>query len=250
MDRRFLENATGAGAFHMSFEVFKQCIERVPASVDIHFTGMCEPWLNPWCTQMLLHAHARGHRIAASTTLVGMTLLDIDALADIPFKMFWVHLPSSEGYEAIRVDQAYLELLKRIIASSIPARYHFHGQAPHPGIKGVSAKVHRLLLSSRSGNAQVNHSTDSQRRNQGGITCARNLRCNVLLPNGDVVLCCNDYGMQHVLGNLMVDDYEALHRSAEFRRIERGLLDSSLEILCRYCDVDVVENREGFTNAA
>jgi len=25
---------------------------------------------------------------------------------------------------------------------------------------------------------------------------------NVLLPNGDVVLCCMDYGLDHILGNL------------------------------------------------
>jgi hypothetical protein len=31
---------------------------------------------------------------------------------------------------------------------------------------------------------------------------------NVLLPNGDVVLCCMDYDLKHVIGNLLTQTYE------------------------------------------
>ena len=46
----------------------------------------------------------------------------------------------------------------------------------------------------------------------GGYYCNRALRMNhnVLLPNGDVVLCCMDFGMQHVLGNLKRQSYEEI----------------------------------------
>lgn len=30
---------------------------------------------------------------------------------------------------------------------------------------------------------------------------------------------------------------------ADFLKIEKGLTDESIEILCRHCDVDVIENR-------
>ena len=242
-DRAYLDRVRNNGVFQMGFDVFTRCIDKVPAPVDIHFTGMCEPWLNPDCTRMLLYAHDQGHRIAASTTLAGMTLDDIDALAMVPFKIFWLHLPSAENLEAIRVDAAYLALLERILATPIPIRCHFHGQKLHPTLESLSDHVHRQPLSIRSGNARPSGGRPPVRRNPGRITCARNLRCNVLLPSGDVVICCNDYGMDHVLGNLLDDDYADLHRGEEFQRVKQGLGDPSMEILCRYCDVDVVENR-------
>jgi hypothetical protein len=31
---------------------------------------------------------------------------------------------------------------------------------------------------------------------------------NVLLPNGDVVLCCMDYDLKHIIGNLLTQTYE------------------------------------------
>jgi hypothetical protein len=62
------------------------------------------------------------------------------------------------------------------------------------------------------------------------------MRQNVLLPNGDVTLCCMDYGLQHLLGNLVSGDYDALLRSDEFLRVRKGLKDESEEILCRYCE--------------
>jgi hypothetical protein len=71
-------------------------------------------------------------------------------------------------------------------------------------------------------------------RAKGNIHCHRK-RSNVLLPNGDVVLCCNDYGMQHVLGNLLTDTYESLFRGKEFRKVVAGMKDDKSEILCRYC---------------
>lgn len=242
-DRAYLARAKSNGVFQMGFDVFARCIDKVPAAVDIHFTGMCEPWLNPDCTRMLLHAHNRGHRIAASSTLVGMTIEDIHALSAVPFKIFWLHLPSADGLEAIRVDADYLKRLERMLASPIAIRCHFHGQSLHPALKSLSDYVHRQTLSTRSGNAKAADGRPGGRRNKGRITCARNLRCNVLLPSGEVVLCCNDYGMDHVLGNLLTDDYADLHRGEEFQRVKQGLEDPSMEILCRYCDVDVVENR-------
>ena len=33
---------------------------------------------------------------------------------------------------------------------------------------------------------------------------------NVLLPNGDVVLCCMDYNLTHILGNLLTQTYEEI----------------------------------------
>jgi len=76
-------------------------------------------------------------------------------------------------------------------------------------------------------------------RKHGKVRCITSmgncLNNNVLLPNGDVVLCCMDYGLKHILGNLILSDYPSLFTGEEFYKLQRGLNDDSLDILCRYC---------------
>ena len=38
--------------------------------------------------------------------------------------------------------------------------------------------------------------------------CVENLYHNVLMPNGDVSLCCMDYGLDNIIGNLDNQSYE------------------------------------------
>jgi hypothetical protein len=45
-----------------------------------------------------------------------------------------------------------------------------------------------------------------------------------------------DYGLKHVLGNLLSDSYESLFLSPEFRRIKAGTENEEIDILCRTCE--------------
>ena len=47
----------------MSFETFKTCLDKIPKSVTILFSGYTEPFLNPECTKMILYAHNSGYTI-------------------------------------------------------------------------------------------------------------------------------------------------------------------------------------------
>lgn len=221
----------------MSFGVFKACLDKVPTDVDIDFAGMCEPCLNPEYIKMLLYAYEKGHKIKLFTTLVGMALSDIDLLAIVPFQEFVVHLPSGEGYEKIKVDKDYLKVLGKLSKSNIKVEYLLLGETLHPKVEAlIKENINKIEeLSTRAGNVIIK-SRPPFKRKLGVIGCVRNLSYNVLLPNGDVILCCMDYGMKHVLGNLLLTDYGSLFRSKEFFKIKKGLRRWSLDILCRYCD--------------
>ena len=78
----------------------------------------------------------------------------------------------------------------------------------------------------------------------GKLRCDR-IYQNVLLPNGDVVLCCMDWSAEYVLGNLKRDQFEDLYRSETFRRVLRGLKDPSVDILCRTCHCRSIRGRKG-----
>lgn len=235
------------GEAMMSFETFKVCIDKIPAEVDIEFSGMAEPWLNSECTKMVFYANEKGHRINVYTTLVGMSEADVEALEKIPFKRFWVHLPSRNGEEKISIDASFLKVLERIHKfldakkDSIEVSFHFRGVDAHPKIKELLGdSIKRKSLSTRANNVVVKDIAEPKRK-RGVIGCQRGLRNNVLLPNGDVLLCCMDYGMQHVLGNLLFDSYELLFSGEEFKKIVASLMDESLDTLCRYCDMFAYE---------
>lgn len=222
----------------MSFDVFKTCIDKIPTIVDIGFAGMSEPWLNPECTKMLLYAHKRGHRVFVNTTLVGMNISDISALETIPFRYFHVHLPSEEGYENIEIDDTYLSVLDNLIRSEIEVTYIIHTKNINSKIK-LPIEKNKILyipLHSRCRNIKIKNNSLPDRRG-GVIGCERELRWNILIPSADVLLCCMDYGMRHILGNLITSDYYSLFRSKEYRKVKRALKDESLDIICRYCEL-------------
>jgi len=220
----------------MDFDVFKTCIDKIPLNVDIHFSGMCEPWLNPKCTKMLLYAHKRGHKISVYTSLVGMSLSDIDLLKTVPFKTFVVHLFSEEEYGNTKVDENYLEVLDKISKSNIKPAYHFHGGTIPSKIKSlIKENIEEVGKTTFAGNVKIENKP-LPRRKLGIIGCSRKLRQNGLLPNGCVILCCRDWGMKHVLGNLLLSNYDSLFRGKEFLKVERGLKRSFSDTLCRYCE--------------
>jgi len=224
--------------FKLTFDRFKACLDKVPLNVDIIFSGMCEPFLNQDCSKMILYTHERGHKVGVDTTLVGMNLSDINRFERIPFRYFGVHLPSKEAQERIKVDSDYLALLDKISKSNIKIFYKFHGDSVHPAVKPIVKNIHWTHIVTRAGNVKVKSRSDP-RRKKGAIGCRRNLCWNVLLPNGDVLLCSSDYGMQHVLGNLLLSDYDSLFYSEEFFKVKKGLSDESTDILCRHCDTFV-----------
>ncbi len=228
--------AKTGGSLYLSLDSFKQCISTIPKTVLIDFSGFSEPWLNPECTDMILYAHRRGYKIRIFTTLHGLALSDIDLLESVPFLGFKVHLPCKEYEDKIAKDDTYLELLKRVAFSKIEnVEFRLHGEVESfdilRAIRGRKRSLVKLPLNTRAGNVALgNRIYPKKRKRLSG--CLRELRQNVLLPNGDVLLCSMDYRMKHVLGNLLTSDYISLFKGKEFLGIKNGCG----EILCRYCD--------------
>jgi Iron-sulfur cluster-binding domain len=224
----------------LSLERFKLVCDKLPTSVAVRFAGFCEPWLNPACTDMVLYASETAHPIGVYTTLVGMTAADVKRLVGVTFTTFGVHLPSQEGTESIPVSEAYLCALKALLWSGIKCTFHCHGTAVDAALEPLGIKADFTATSTRASNLKQEATPFTKeapsRRLKGRLTCER-LRHNVLLPNGDVVLCCMDYSMKHVIGNLLTGTYTHIHNSDEFKMVQQGLKDESSDILCRDCDM-------------
>jgi hypothetical protein len=229
-----------SSVYTMSFECFKTCVDKVPAEVAIDFSGMSEGWKNPECTRMVQYASERGHRVRIHTTLSGMRKEDVTMLSTLPLEAFRVHLPSNNYFEKITVDARYLEVLENV-ASLIPAaRFVCFGKRTNLDAvkllrKYPTAEIRMASASNRADNRCSEKPLFCMRK--GAMTCANNARYNILLPNGDVILCCMDYGLKNVLGNLLSMNYAELFQGQVFQKICVGFKDPSLETLCRSCTV-------------
>jgi len=214
------------GEKNFSLDNFKRIVDKIPQEVRITFAGFTEPWLNKQCTDMLLYAHDTGHPVSAFTTVVGMTIEDIERIKHVPFAGapnggFTVHLPDQERKAKHPIAGKFIETVEymhkvqhEIQNFSVMCMGTVHESVSH---LWPTAPVYDMW--SRAGNLigeaalkpEVNkYQFKSIDHGNQPMTCGCDERLyhNVCLPNGDVVLCCMDYKLEHITGNILESSYE------------------------------------------
>jgi hypothetical protein len=149
-------------------------------------------------------------------------------------------LADKERHSKIEISDNYLETIDAIFKSKIQNREYMTMGKLHPKVQQlIKKRIQKTKMWSRAGNLRLKTYPPIPPRLKGPIFCrsAGNLfNHNILLPNGDVIVCCMDYGMQHILGNLVSSDYTSLFDNKDFYKLQKGLNDDSIDILCRYCE--------------
>ena len=203
------------------FSDFQLAIDKMPSDVIIIFAGFSEPFLNPDCTKMVLYAHEKGHPICMFTTGVGMTLEDVEQIKDIPYSAFphggfTIHLPDEKTMANIKITDEYLAVLKALKEANIQNFSTMTMGRVNPGVEHLfpSDEVRSPKMNSRAGNLEKEGVQEEYRktRHEGPVICGRDeyVYNNVMLPNGDVVLCCQDYNMEAILGNIYEQPFEEI----------------------------------------
>jgi len=249
----------------MTLDAFGTILKKVPPHVRIDFSGMVEPWSNRDATKMLEMAISDNRRVAVYTTLMGMTPDDASSIRGL-FKshannlvVFCLHLPDQEmNMRGYKKSDEYIEVLKQFLAmkedGTIPQKkfemmcmdsHNYHGRV-HDDIKDLIPALPPWSGHSRAGNLGeeqlIQIGAKRTPRNDFSLACSMTpfYDHNVVLPNGDVVLCCMDYSTKHVLGNLLDEGftYYDLFKSKELEKIRLANQKPgfSSESLCKTCD--------------
>ncbi|NQT91828.1 MAG: radical SAM protein, partial [Lentisphaerae bacterium] len=138
--RAYRQQSVEPGARLMLPELFEKYLATVPTSVKISFAGHAEPFLIDRCIELVEHAVSKGHSVGINTTLHGMTLDDVERLAEVSFVNFIIHLPGfigDEPNEKMIVDETYLAVLDRLLKRNIPIILRVHGESTHPDAERV-----------------------------------------------------------------------------------------------------------------
>ncbi len=241
----------GKKEFHLTMDTFKKCLSTVPTTEDMHFTGYSEPLDNPEAIDLILHAYNKGHKVLLNTTLVGpsATMENIDKIKHIPFKMFNVHAPSKTFKEKIGVktppdylptgqrvlDQKWIELLEYTFSVIKGINMHCHGGL-HPTVAQMLppemayAFTHGITrgVNTRAQSFELVKTKVPPEQNIRG-KCNR-VRQPVLIPDGSLALCCQDYGLNHINGNLLEQTWDEFQNSTKYQEILKNGAN-----LCDYC---------------
>jgi len=218
------------GQRDMSLADYKKAIDKVPRECRIDFSGMCEPFCNPHCTDMILYAHEQGHPLALYITLQGSTMKDYERLRRIPFEVVTIHLPDKDGRSHFQITEEYLECLGNWNTNN----YSCHGQMDDRVRPYLRQRNMITYMHDRAGNVECRpHMSLDTNARLWCITSGKAMDHNVLLPNGQVIMCCMDYGMTGIFGNLFEQSYEEVLHSPEAERMRETL--NKGESICRHC---------------
>lgn len=231
----------------MSVDTFQKCVEKLPKEANLLFSGLVEPFLNPECMEMIKLGIEMGRVVDVYTTLTGLTIEKVKELVELPINYFILHVADRLGYAKIDTSEEYYDMLKILAdnkkagGGAMPFCNRCHAQAePDPKVEEVfRGKVDIVWdLMDRAGNLKGD-GLITKKQEKGRLSCSdcgEALNKNILLPDGTVLLCCMDFGMKHVLGNLLTQSYEEICYGKEMTMIREGLNGNEhIDILCRRC---------------
>lgn len=222
------------GPRRMTFETFAAALNNCPPGLTVSFAGFAEPYLNRDCSRMIALAAGQGRPVQMYTTGVGMSDDDVDLLIEVQPKILMLHLPDGDGDMKASVIAEYVERIERL-AESVKSFAAVCYGAMHPMLGAFERYLKNYGLHSRAGN--VTHL--GQVRKAGPLRCrpAPGLDENVLLPDGTLALCCNDWSLRHPVGNLLSETWEAIHGGEKMREIRRLMAEKDpAGLLCSTCE--------------
>lgn len=232
----------------MTTEDFKVFLAHTPDNCGIMFAGMAEPFLNPDCVQLLQLACEAGRKVRLYTTLEGATDEDVDAILKLPLQFVGLHVADIKGYAHITISEQYYRNVEKLLdAKKINSGESFiddiTAQAePDERVKELCKGRFEIITSvqDRAGNLQGDEveKRDYKLTNEKFTCCYCGPEVNnhVVLPDGTVLLCQMDYGMRHIMGNLLVNTFDELRQSDIIKNVLEATKGNHVcELLCDTC---------------
>ncbi len=238
------KNYPKSGSDELSYENFIKMVDKSPQYIHIHFSGFTEPFLNEAAPSMIAYAALR-RPVHIYTTLYGLTIRGLEQIAmQTQFERVRFHLPDAGGRMKLPIDRRYLNVLDLVFS---PHSNVFDAKKVdfvcvgdlHPDVKkiveknGAMSMWAGLGLNSRAQNVSVGGKKVSV---AGPITCKKHpkLRESIIMPNGDVQLCCSDFGLDEKIGNLLDQEYDEIFKSDAFRDVVARMKTG--DIMCNSCE--------------
>lgn len=197
----------------MTLDDFRIILSHInPTKTQLHFSGFSEAFLTEEAEDMMIESYRRGFSVVLYTTLEGLTDEKIEKLSKsgIVFSHVDFHEYKGNGFNLEK-----FESVKKKFVDSIKSKSFNTTMITDPV--------------SRSGN-----NWDVAKK-LGPIKCMTNRYfSNVVLPNGDLYLCCNDWSLKHWIGNIYEGHYDSFMKN-RLDVISKCVINDG-DVICRKCE--------------
>jgi radical SAM protein with 4Fe4S-binding SPASM domain len=194
---------------------------------NVDFSGYTEPLYNPNWFEIFSHTIEENYAVTLYSTLGRASWDDLDKLTGLAFHQIYVHLLDSV---AQRDKLAFLiDRCRALHRDLIFVYFDEDGRELASEFQG-HVNCERWTAHSRAGLVDV-----GKVYVPGAVSCSEQREfCHVVLPNGDVYICCMDFSLQHKIGNLLES------RLAEIQYSEKALafratMASATDGMCNHC---------------
>jgi hypothetical protein len=208
----------------LTLQSFKRMLSTVPASVDVDFSGWTEPFTNKECIDMMEFANRQGHRLALYTTLVGATEKDVLRASKLNYRVVVIHHPDNEVFKVSQDQEHKLIQLSDLLHCLVPYAQDMSFKPPwfvtngrENFCRGIITRDLPITYCPKHGFPQFE-----------------------VLPDGEVYLCCMDFGLWHRIGNLLTESYMTL-----YDRYEKMPKDFKI---CHYCTYNCYSGPKALAN--
>jgi radical SAM protein with 4Fe4S-binding SPASM domain len=240
------------GVKELAFDSYAAMVDKLPKSC-ISMSGYSEPFKNPRCADMIKYADKKEHIVIIYTTLQGLDIETYETLRKMYFvRKLTVHLPDKEGNTIIKITDEYKTTLDHIISHPMGGWCHvvfsLHGSAVHPDIQHIVDINPEHRIHDRCGNLKTSDQTVRKVHWQSGkIVCVNNFgqypETGIVMPNGDVYLCCMDWALAYRLGNLLEQSWSDVMASYVRKRAKKDRETGCHNGICRRCAEAVMDFR-------
>ncbi len=249
----------------LKLDTIKQISKNVPNSTIIKWTGFTEPMDCKEFDLSVQFMFENGYKQQISTTLLGRENSQKYYLENLEkFFQHTLHLPDDKKLMKGKFDDKYRVFVENVIIKLIKKNIDFSifliGEDFHPLIqntinnlvdkfdlsdKVIKAKYLNTRASSIDPNKFGLKQTTKKNSEKGGYFCSyQRLNQGVLLPNGKVAMCCQDYGLETIIGDLKIQSIDEIYTSIENDKNWRIKFINGTFSPCNKCEHYSPVNRE------
>ena len=241
---------------------FVKFMSKVPIDTQIHWSGYSEPLAHEDFPKFVKFLKDKNYKQLISTTMFGRRETEIFMSKFKGFRSVTFHLPDDKNLMKLKVTDRYMYNLENAIrfqAAQIKDEVYFlvFGKNFHPKIelllkklvnenvineKSIEVRKHLHSRASSIDTSNLSENVEEKNNNEPvdfksktkKFYCGHaRLNQGVLIPNGDINLCCHDYSLSSNIGNLHTDSLNDIYKQKII--FNNGFSDGNHDT-CKKCE--------------
>jgi len=204
----------------LTLDNFKILLQNINKDIVLNFAGFSENFLNPYFIDMLIHSNDLGYKICIYTTLVGFNKDKLNKLKENNVKFYLMRF---HEYDGKNFNKKVFDDNVELFLTNLNVSHYEINKITNPNSRASNNK-----------NFNIDYKKDRLYCNFWN----RDLLFfeNSITPDGNIYLCCMDFGLKHKIGNLFDYNYESEEFNTERNKILKLQQLEDSDLLCRSCE--------------